>query len=229
MTWLRSTTALFVSALLLPPLGLILLWLRPARAWKKVAGSLAIGLVGVVHLVLVYGMRMELRGNGMTPVFTFRSKDRHFADLEQSRARQAKEAPAVAATAAPAPSPVLEAKTEAAPNVPVANETPAPSAYWTTFRGPNQDGVYSQGPIITEWPSSGLERLWKQPEGRIRMSSGGTRSSSWHTIFELEERCGLIPILRSFRNPWVVTGRVLLRHTTRDWSIRLARRASFVR
>jgi outer membrane protein assembly factor BamB len=164
MTWLRSTTALFVSILLLPPLGLVLLWMRPARAWKKVAGSLAIALVGVVHLVLVYGMRMELRGNGMTPVFTFRSKDRHYADLEQSRARQAKEAPSVAATAAPEPLPV-EAKSDAAPSAPAVSETPAPSAYWTTFRGPKQDGVYSQGPILTEWPSTGLERLWKQPIG----------------------------------------------------------------
>ncbi len=29
----------------------------------------------------------------------------------------------------------------------------------------NQDGVYRQRAIITEWPAKGLERLWKQPIG----------------------------------------------------------------
>lgn len=157
MTWLRSTKALLASALLLPPLGLILLWLYPTRVWKKLAGSLAIALLGVAHLFLVYGMRIELRGNGLTPLITFRSKARHYAELERSRAQQQ---PIVTASAEPAPAPAAETKPAPAPAPPP--ETPA---YWTRFRGPNMDGVYRQTAILTEWPAKGLERLWKQPIG----------------------------------------------------------------
>jgi outer membrane protein assembly factor BamB len=37
--------------------------------------------------------------------------------------------------------------------------------YWTNFRGPNRDGRYEEAPILTNWPSTGLQRLWKQPCG----------------------------------------------------------------
>jgi len=158
MTWLRSTTALLAGALLLPPLGLILLWMHPTRVWKKLMGTIVIAILGVAHLFLIYGMRVELAGNGMTPMVTFRNKARHYAELERSRSQQPA-APVVAS----APVVVPESKPAAA--VPAAAKEAAPVSYWTTFRGPNQDGVYSQTAILTQWPANGLERLWKQPVG----------------------------------------------------------------
>ena len=71
----------------------------------------------------------------------------HYAELEQSRARQNTQA---------AP----EAKPERVAPVPV--EKPAVSAYWTDFRGPKRDGSYDQTRITI----SGNEKpLWKQPVG----------------------------------------------------------------
>ena len=37
--------------------------------------------------------------------------------------------------------------------------------YWTDFRGPNRDGLYTEAPIRTDWPGTGLEPLWSQPIG----------------------------------------------------------------
>jgi outer membrane protein assembly factor BamB len=49
------------------------------------------------------------------------------------------------------------------PNNPI---TPIiPVSYWTDFRGPHRDGVYSESPISTDWPARGLPRLWRQPIG----------------------------------------------------------------
>lgn len=56
------------------------------------------------------------------------------------------------------------------PSVPVAPSAvlpaaPITSSYWTDFRGPRRDGHYREQPIATNWPSSGLKPLWKQPVG----------------------------------------------------------------
>jgi outer membrane protein assembly factor BamB len=36
---------------------------------------------------------------------------------------------------------------------------------WTDFRGTNREGHYTEGPILTSFPSEGPERLWRQPIG----------------------------------------------------------------
>jgi outer membrane protein assembly factor BamB len=44
----------------------------------------------------------------------------------------------------------------------------APAAavpYWTDFRGPLRNGEYTERSIRVDWPSGGLEPLWKQPAG----------------------------------------------------------------
>ena len=45
--------------------------------------------------------------------------------------------------------------------------TPAPNSaiYWTSFRGPQRDEVYRQQPVRTDWPTGGMQPLWKQPIG----------------------------------------------------------------
>src|SRR5688500_11796068 len=42
---------------------------------------------------------------------------------------------------------------------------PAVNPYWTDFRGPARDGHYRERAVLTEWPSSGIRPLWKQPIG----------------------------------------------------------------
>src|SRR5262245_20048720 len=92
---------------------------------------------------------------------------------EEQRAEYAKEIqPAPAEVASP-----RGGGGAAAPDVPASSAPVAAPAsvegrrpaltppYWTDFRGPRRDGHYSEQPILTTWPTSGLKPLWKQPAG----------------------------------------------------------------
>ena len=46
-----------------------------------------------------------------------------------------------------------------------ATDSPPVQAYWTDFRGPHRDGHYTDRPVLVNWPSGGLQPLWKQPVG----------------------------------------------------------------
>lgn len=142
--WHQSLTVLLLSAAALPPLGLVLLWIRRGTkvVWK-ILGTLPILGFAVAHLFLFFGLRVEMDGSVSKPMFSFGTRASHDAQLEASRA-------------VPPPATV-----QAAP------EPPAPAAppYWTDFRGPNRDGRYDETPILTAWPKPGLTRLWKQPVG----------------------------------------------------------------
>ena len=90
------------------------------------------------------------------------SNEAHYAQLEQNRNQQAQQ-PAPAATAVPSPSPSASVaaspgQTAAAPAAPSRN-------YWTNFRGPKRDGRYDEATVSTNWPSTGLPVVWKQPVG----------------------------------------------------------------
>ncbi|MBM3814049.1 MAG: hypothetical protein FJW20_20675 [Acidimicrobiia bacterium] len=150
--WYRSGAALVLGALIFPPAGLVLLWMRsPMGIIVRIFGSLVIAAIGVAHLFLFYGLHVEMDGTGMRPIFSFHKPSKHFEHVEEHRAAQ--EAPKVQPAAAPE---VVQAATPAA--APVA-------AYWRDFRGPNRLGRYDEKPILTNWPASGLERMWKQPIG----------------------------------------------------------------
>jgi outer membrane protein assembly factor BamB len=141
--WLTVAAA----AVLLPPAGLVLLWMRPGTSvLKKVLGSLLVVPLALAHLVLIYGLRVEFSG-GMKPTLSFESPERRDRAVEQSRS-----APP---PAPPAAAPAAEEKPPAASG----------STYWTDFRGPGRLGHYDQQPIRTDWPAQGLPRLWKQPSG----------------------------------------------------------------
>jgi outer membrane protein assembly factor BamB len=167
MNW-RSTPILLLACILLPPVGLVLLWMRPKTGLlKKTLGSLAVAIVTIAHLVLVFGMRVELAGDGMPAYIHFGKGDRYAEALERSRAVQS----ASVVEPAPAPSINADAKPDTSSPVPTPTEpakpdtvAPNPSAYWTDFRGPLRDGVYPRE-ILTTWPAQGLPRLWKQPIG----------------------------------------------------------------
>lgn len=117
-----------------------------------------VGVLGVVALLVkFFGLSLTLAGSGRPSIVEFKDdRDTHYQKLEQSRSvqpsREAKPTEAAtvqAASAAPAPAPAATAA----------------SAYWSDFRGPNRLGIYAEKPILTAWPSSGLERIWKQPVG----------------------------------------------------------------
>src|SRR5215211_3720002 len=92
-----------------------------------------------------------------------RSKDAHYAEVEQHRQQQAAQpAPSVAAVAT-TPSP--QASPTASPEQAPAAAAGASRNYWTNFRGPRRDGKYDEAGVSTNWPSSGLPVLWKQPVG----------------------------------------------------------------
>jgi outer membrane protein assembly factor BamB len=160
--WYRSLTGLVVATMLLPPVGLALLWIR--RDWgvrSKLLGTLLIAALGAGYFYLYSHWRAG-------------SHEAQYAALEQQRAQQREAAQlATQPTASPnqqtanAGQP-LDAK---APS-PAAGTTSPDSAsahaarnYWTNFRGPNRDGRYEEMEVLTTWPAQGLPPLWKQPVG----------------------------------------------------------------
>jgi outer membrane protein assembly factor BamB len=144
---LRSRLALWLSIFLFPPLGLVLLWMRgDLGVLRRIAGTLGIGILAILELFFVYGMRVVWNGAFSPMTVTFDTRARQYVRLEENRARQRAQA-AVAALPVRTPAMVQ------------------PAAYWTDFRGPNRAGVYAETEIDTVWPSTGLHRLWKQPVG----------------------------------------------------------------
>jgi outer membrane protein assembly factor BamB len=125
--------------------------------WTVLGGALVL-----VVLVKGFGLRVELYGQGYKPHFYFFKPEQHYAEIDKSRMLQKTEqkaaAPEPAAVAAPAPA----ASPANMPDKSAAAPTPS---YWTSFRGPNHDGIYSETPVLTSWPAEGLTRLWKQPIG----------------------------------------------------------------
>jgi outer membrane protein assembly factor BamB len=143
---LLRSFGILLAVLLIPFVGLILLWRSPRRVWLKLLGTIGFFLHGLVYaglivfLLLRYGgAQVEWRG-GYIPVLTWHKTKTDLAALERNRAQQAK--------LTPKESP---------------HETTPP--YWTGFRGPHRDGHYDEQPISTNWPASGLKLLWKQPCG----------------------------------------------------------------
>ncbi len=136
-SWLRSPVARWLLALLLPPVGLVLLWRGGSGILRKLAGSAGLAVVSVVYLVVVFELRVELAGTGMTPIFYFGDAESGYEELERHRAAQRPAAAAGASVDAP----------------------------WPRYRGPRGDGRYDEMPIRTDWPPQGLPELWKQPIG----------------------------------------------------------------
>ncbi len=156
--WYRSTAVIIVACILLPPVGLELLWLNhkpPIHTpIRKIIGSLALVLLGIWYVFLFNAWQKSSEN------------DAHFTALEQHRQQQASQiAPAAAAPVA-ATSPVPQASASPSPGETPA--TPAPATgrnYWTNFRGPRRDGKYDESTVSTTWPANGLPVVWKQPVG----------------------------------------------------------------
>ena len=90
----------------------------------------------VAMLVVVFDLQIELAGSGLRPIFSFGGPEAHYAALDAHRA------------------------TLDAPARPTAT-----ASRWTDFRGPQRDGRYTETAIRTDWPGTGLDRLWHHPVG----------------------------------------------------------------
>jgi len=167
--WYRSWPALLLASLLLPPLGLILLWMRPGiRIPRKILGSLLLAILGVAYLHKFFGLRMEMDGTGMRPILSFSRRESHYAALEENRQRQRETLPQVSTgpvIQTPPPAIIEESRSLPTKDAAVTAPLKLPTAYWTDFRGPGRDGRYSELKIDTHWPAEGPRLLWRQPVG----------------------------------------------------------------
>ncbi len=160
--WYRTLPGLIAASILLPPVGLVLLWLKRDTAKK----TKILATVGIA--VLVAGYVLFARG-----LIKSRTNEAHYAALEQDRARQqaltGPPAAPVEPTQANNPAAAQSSPVAGAANAPgVSTETASAHAtrnYWTNFRGPNRDGRYDEMPVLTAWPAGGLTPVWKQPVG----------------------------------------------------------------
>src|ERR1700754_2078694 len=159
--WYDSVKVVVLASLLLPPLGLLLLWLRrDTQTGVKVFGSLGIAALGAAYAFLIFG--------GSTNP----NLEDHYTTLERQRAGQRATAPVPPAAQPAADQPADSSNanrsdnaTDARPDAAAKTATKSVRNYWTDFRGPARDGRYDESPISTQWPSEGLPLLWKQPVG----------------------------------------------------------------
>ena len=150
--WYKSTIVLIIVSVLLPPVGLVLVWLNRGPVLRKVLASLAIILLGIGYL---YAFDAWQKAS---------DNEAQYARLEEHRQQQAAQAPA-AATAAATASPVAQPSATVSPAADAAPQPASPSRNdWTNFRGQRRDGKYDQS-VLTSWPSNGPRMLWKQPVG----------------------------------------------------------------
>ena len=141
---IQLVMGLIVALFVLP----VFLWLLKfgKRNWFKRLlkgfGSLllaaVVGALGLLVLIHFGVLEWEWRG-GYVPIPTWNKTKTDYAAVERSRS-ETKTTPAPAAT----------------------NQL---NANWPGFRGPHQDGVYDERPILTNWPATGLKLLWKQACG----------------------------------------------------------------
>jgi outer membrane protein assembly factor BamB len=152
--WYSSTITLIIASILLPPVGLVLIWLNKGRVLRKIVASLAVVVLVIGYLWAFNAWRLAS------------ANEQHYAELEQHRRQQAAQA-APATAAATVATPVPQASVAASPAADATAAAPAGSArnYWTNYRGPKRDGRYDETPISTAWPRNGFTPIWKQPVG----------------------------------------------------------------
>ncbi|MEP6919834.1 MAG: PQQ-binding-like beta-propeller repeat protein [bacterium] len=164
MPWYRTVAGQIGAAVLLPPAGIALLWMRRDTAtMTKLIGTLCLVVLTTAYVYAFVAWRKNS------------ANEAHYAALEQSRAQQQSGAPTdvaqtgVAPTAVPAGSPQAAVPGQpGAATLPATEQTMAAHSgrnYWTNFRGPNRDGHYDEMAVLTSWPTNGLTPIWKQPIG----------------------------------------------------------------
>ena len=153
----RPIALLIIASIVLPPLGLILLWRRgDIETGKKLFASLGLVALSVLYVFLIF--RPGLLSGGGADGDRYAELERHRAE---QRATYGDQPPAAAAENPAAPTPTPNANVAS----PVAAAPIVAGNYWTDFRGPARDGRYAEMAVNTRWPAEGLPRLWRQPVG----------------------------------------------------------------
>lgn len=153
-------------SLIVPPLGLILLWKRYNGAFfKKLIGSLGLISISILYLHLFFDLHIEVDGSGIRPVFTFYRSESHYEEIEQSRSQQRGTRVSLEADITSTVKKTDRLTTDSPIQTVETLSTDLSGSYWTNFRGPNRDGSYRERPILTDWPTNGLTLLWRHPIG----------------------------------------------------------------
>src|SRR5262245_34536408 len=99
----------WITAVALPPVGMVLLWLRrrPSVVLKLLA-SVGLVILSVMYLFAFFGMRVEMDGSGTGMIVSFGKPEKLQDDLEAHRAKQ-KQMPGVQPVAATTPTVSSEA------------------------------------------------------------------------------------------------------------------------
>ncbi len=58
------------------------------RSWRSYLALTFAGFALVVLALVLSGLRMEVDGSGMRPIFSFKDREAHYAELERSRQQQ---------------------------------------------------------------------------------------------------------------------------------------------
>ena len=150
--WYQTLPGVIVASVLLPPVGIVLLWMRRGSPiFVKALATVAILVLGAGYVFLFTSWRRSAQNEAhYTEVERFHAQQQS-ASAQQPIAQQAQASPGQAQAAA---SPGAEAA--------FAHAT---KNYWTNYRGPNRDGRYEEVPVLTSWPAGGLTPIWKQPVG----------------------------------------------------------------
>jgi len=150
--WYHTLPGVIIAAVLLPPVGIVLLWTRRGSpALVKVLGTVGLVILGGGYFFVFNALRRS------------RQNEAHYDVVEQYHAQQqsAGGPPAAAQQAQASPG---QAAAAASPGAGAAFAH-ATRNYWTNYRGPNRDGRYEEVPVLTNWPAGGLTPIWKQPIG----------------------------------------------------------------
>jgi outer membrane protein assembly factor BamB len=149
--WYQTLPGLIAVCVLLPPVGIFLLWKRRGSPiFAKAVVTVALIVLSAGYVFLFNGWRRS------------RENEAHYSELEQHRAQQQQQSSAVAQQPAQAVAPTANAAASPGAESAFAH---AGRNYWTNYRGPNRDGRYEEVPVLTSWPAAGLTPIWKQPIG----------------------------------------------------------------
>ena len=132
--WYQTLPGVIGASVLLPPVGIVLLWMRRGSPiLVKALATVAILVLGAGYVFLFTAWRRSAQNEA------------HYTELEQHRAQQQ-------SIAAQQP---LAQQAQASPGQAQAAGSPGAEAafahatknYWTNYRGPNRDGRYEELPV----------------------------------------------------------------------------------
>ncbi len=90
-SWYGSRHALLISSVLVPPVGLVLLWVRSGTgAFRKLFGTAPILLLGIFYFHLIFGIHVEFDGSAgrRRLIVSLHNPERRYAAIELDRAVQ---------------------------------------------------------------------------------------------------------------------------------------------